>query len=244
MAEITRNTAGSMSIGSHLVELRERIVKISIAVVLMSVVAFIFHRDLLDLLTVPYERAVPDNDGLAFFRPTEAFAVSMRLSLFGGLVLASPVIIYQIWRFVSPALTKQERRYVIPLSLVLALLFVGGISLGYWSLERGLGFLFDFGGESLSPVIQAESYLSFAMRFIFVFGFAFEFPVFMFAAAAAGIVSSAGLRANRRWAVTAIVVIGAVVTPSGDPLTLLLLSTPLYILYEITILAIRFILKK
>ncbi len=82
------------------------------------------------------------------------------------------------------------------------------------------------------------------MRFIFVFGFAFEFPVFMFAAAAAGIVRSKGLRANRRWAVTAIVVIGAIVTPSGDPLTLLLLSAPLYVLYEITILAIRFILKK
>ncbi len=241
MADITHDA--SMSIGSHLVELRARVVKASAAVLAGSVVGFIFHKSTLSWLIVPYQRAI-ENAQLAFFRPTEAFSVAMRLSLFGGLLLASPVIIYQVWRFVSPALTKQERKYVIPLSVALAALFIGGVALGYWSLERGLGFLFNFGGDSLEPVIQAESYLSFAMRFIFVFGIAFEFPVFMFAAAAAGIASSRGLRRNRRWAVTAIVVIGAVITPSGDPLTLLLLSAPLYILYEITILAIRFILKK
>lgn len=242
MAEAVQNDS-SMSIGGHLVELRERLVKSSAAILVGSVVGFIFHKAILSWLTVPYEKAVGD-DALAFFRPTEAFSVAMRLSLFGGLILASPVIIYQLWRFVSPALTKQERRYVVPLSMVLAVLFASGIALGYWSLERGLAFLFDFGGDSLEPVIQAESYLSFATRFILVFGLAFEFPVFMFAAAAAGIVTSRGLRSNRRWAITTIVVLGAVITPSGDPLTLLLLSTPLYVLYELTILAIRFILKK
>jgi len=242
VGETTRPDA--MSIGAHLVELRTRLVRASAAVLVGSVVGFIFHKSTLSWLTVPYEKAVGPGQELAFFRPTEAFSVAMRLSLFGGLILASPVLIYQLWRFVAPALTKQERRYVVPLSLVLAVLFAGGVALGYWSLERGLGFLFDFGGDSLEPVIQAESYLSFATRFIMVFGLAFEFPVFMFAAAAAGIVSSRALRQNRRWAITAIVVIGAVITPSGDPLTLLLLSTPLYILYEITILAVRFILKK
>lgn len=242
MADITK--PNSMSIGGHLVELRARLVKASAAVLLGSVVGFIFHKSILRWLTVPYEKAVGAEEALSFFRPTEAFSVAMRLSLFGGLILASPILIYQLWRFVSPALTKQERRYVVPLSLVLAVLFVSGVALGYWSLERGLGFLFDFGGDSLKPVIQAESYLSFATRFIMVFGLAFEFPVFMFAAAAANIVGSRALRENRRWAVTIIVVTGAVITPSGDPLTLLLLSTPLYILYELTILAIRFILKK
>ena len=241
MAEATPEA--TMSIGGHLVELRQRLVWSSAALLVASVVGFIFHKKILSWLIVPYQAAVTDAS-LSFFRPTEAFSVAMRLSLFGGLILASPVIIYQIWRFVSPALTNQERRYVIPLSLVLAVLFASGVALGYWSLERGLSFLFDFGGDSLEPVIQAESYLSFATRFILVFGFAFEFPVFMFAAAAAGVVGSRTLRNNRRWAVTAIVVIGAVITPSGDPLTLLLLSTPLYILYEFTILAIRFILKK
>ena len=232
-----------MTIGGHLVELRSRVVKASAAILAGSIAAFIFHESILRWLTVPYRAAVEDAS-LNFFRPTEAFSVAMRVSLFGGLVLASPFVIYQLWRFISPALTKQERRWAIPLSLVLAVLFVTGIALGYWSLERGLGFLFGFGGDSIEPVIQAESYLSFALRFILVFGLAFEFPVFMFAAAAAGLVSSRALRENRRWAITMIVVIGAVITPSGDPLTLLLLSTPLYLLYEVTILAIRFILKK
>ena len=240
MAETTPEA--TMSIGGHLVELWTRLVWASSALVLGSVVGFIFHQRILDWLEVPYESAVAKP--LIFLRPTEAFSVAMRLSLFGGAILASPVIIYQVWRFVSPALTKQERRYVVPLSLVLAVLFTGGVVLGYWSLERGLSFLFGFGGESLEPFIQAEAYLSFATRFILVFGLAFEFPVFMFAAAAAGVVGSRALRNNRRWAITSIVVIGAVITPSGDPLTLLLLSAPLYILYEITILAIRFILKK
>lgn len=241
MAETTPEA--TMSIGGHLVELRTRLVWASGALLLASVVGFIFHKRILAWLIVPYQAAVPDAS-LIFLRPTEAFSVAMRMSLFGGLILASPAIIYHIWRFVSPALTKQERRYIFPLSLVLGILFASGVGLGYWSLERGLSFLFDFGGDALEPFIQAEAYLSFATRFILVFGFAFEFPVFMFAAAAAGVVGSRALRNNRRWAITSIVVIGAVITPSGDPLTLLLLSTPLYILYEITILAIRFILKK
>ena len=168
----------TMSIGGHLVELRSRLVWSSGALVSASIVGFIFHKRILSWLIVPYQEAV-ENAQLAFFRPTEAFSVAMRLSLFGGFILASPVLIYQLWRFVGPALTKQERRYIFPLSLVLGFLFASGVGLGYWSLERGLSFLFDFGGDALEPVIQAEAYLSFATRFILVFGFAFEFPVFM-----------------------------------------------------------------
>ena len=110
--------------------------------------------------------------------------------------------------------------------------------------RRGLEFLLGFGGDNLQELLNADDYLSFTIRFIAVFGVAFLFPVFLFAAAAAGVVDSARLRSGRRWAVTLIVVIGAVVTPSGDPLTLMLLSTPLYILYEFTILAIRFVLRR
>ena len=105
-------------------------------------------------------------------------------------------------------------------------------------------FLLDFGGDLLEPVIGAEFYLSFAMRFVLAFGLAFEFPVFLFAAAAFGAVSSRQLGRGRRWAVLVIVVAAAFITPSGDPLTLLLLSVPLYLLYEVTILAVRYILKR
>ena len=232
-----------MAFLEHLGELRNRIVKAGLAVVAGAIAAFFFHEWILDLLSRPYKNA-SGGGTLAVFRPTEAFSLVMRLSLFGGLVLASPVVIYQIWRFVSPALSKREKKWIFPLTAVLALLFGSGIWLGYWALSRGLDFLLNFGGESLAPIIGADFYLAFAMRFILAFGIAFEFPVFLFAAAAAGLVGSTKLRQGRRWAVLIILVVAALITPSGDPLTLMLLSVPLYLMFEATILAIRFILKK
>lgn len=227
----------------HLGELRERIIKAGAALVVGSVGAFFFHEWLLDILARPFESAVEDGQ-LAVFRPTEAFSLVMRLSLFGGIVLASPIILYQIWRFVSPALSKREKKWVIPLMSILTVLFVSGVVLGYWALTRGLEFLLTFGGGNLEPVIGADNYLGFAMRFILAFGIAFEFPVFLFAAAAAGLVGSARLRKGRRWAVLVIMLAAALITPSGDPLTLMLLSVPLYAMFELTILAIRYVLKK
>jgi len=227
----------------HLGELRGRIFKAAAAVVVGSIVAFIFREWIFDLLVDPYER-VTSQSTLAFFRPTEAFSLFMRISLFGGLVLASPIVIYQIWAFVAPALTKREKRLAFPIVAILVVLFLSGIAFGYWSLQRGLGFLIDFGGDSLEPVIGGNFYLTFAMRFLLVFGIAFEFPVFLYAAAAVGAVGWRQLASGRRWAVLLIVTVGAVVTPSGDPLTLLLLSVPLYVFYEATIWIVRFTLRR
>jgi sec-independent protein translocase protein TatC len=235
--------AARQPIMAHLEELRARIVKAGIAVVAGAIVAFVFRDWIFDVLTAPYEE-VADDRNLVFFRPTEAFSLFMRVSLFGGFVLASPVVIYQAWAFIRPALTKRERHRLIPMVIVLVLLFAGGVAFGYWSLQRGLGFLLDFGEGQLDATIGGNHYLTFAIRFLLVFGFAFEFPVFLFAAAAAGVVGWRTLASGRRWAVLAIVTIGAVVTPSGDPLTLLLLSVPLYLLYEIDIWLVRLILKR
>ncbi len=233
----------TMPYGAHLKELRSRLIKSLIAVGLGTVIAFVFNEQILDLLVEPYRMIDPDA-ALATFRPTEAFSVVMRLSMWGGVILASPVITYQVWRFVEPALSPKEKRWVIPAVGILAFLFLAGVFVGYIALERGLTFLLDFGGDALVPVIGADFYLKFAMRFLLVFGIAFQFPVFLFTTAAFGIVTSRWLRESRRWAVVVILVIAAVVTPSGDPLTLLTLSAPLYVLYELTILAIRFILKR
>jgi sec-independent protein translocase protein TatC len=227
----------------HLEELRTRIFKAAAAIVGGAIVAFIFRNWLFDVLVAPYE-SVAEAENLVFFRPTEAFSMFMRISLFGGLVLASPVVIYQLWAFVSPALSRREKKVVIPVVLVLVLLFLGGIAFGYWSLERGLAFLLDFGSDRLDTAIGGSFYLSFALRFLLVFGIAFEFPVFLYAAAMVGAVGWRTLASGRRWAVLIIVTVGAVVTPSGDPLTLLMLSVPLYTLYEITILVIRLTLRR
>ena len=228
---------------SHLKEFRSRLVKAAVAVAVGTVIAFAFNEQILDLLAKPYQVAVPDGQ-LAFFRPTEAFATVMRLSLFGGAILASPVILYQSWRFIAPALSPKEKRWAYPITAVFVLLFLLGVLVGYVALERGLGFLLEFGGDALTPIIGADFYLKFATRFILAFGLAFEFPVFLFAAAAVGVVNSKMLRSNRRWAVLIILIAAAIITPSGDPMTLMLLSVPLYLLYELTILAIRLILRK
>jgi sec-independent protein translocase protein TatC len=228
---------------THLGELRNRVIKAAVALVVAVVVAFLLRNQIFDLLVAPWEKAADDRD-LVFFRPTEAFTFFMRLSLFGGVILASPFIIWQAWAFVSPGLHRREKRYIVPIVSVMVVLFIAGLLIGYWSLERGLGFLLDFGQDRLEPVVGSEEYLSFAMRFLLVFGIAFLFPVFLFSAALVGVVGSRTLRRGRRWAVLLIVTLGAVITPSGDPLTLLLLSTPLYLLYEITILLVRFVLKR
>ncbi|MEN8113832.1 MAG: twin-arginine translocase subunit TatC [Actinomycetota bacterium] len=227
----------------HLVELRSRIVKTLIAVGIGTLLAFFVHEQILDLLSRPYHVAVPDGD-LAYFKPTEAFSVVMRVSLFGGFILASPVVLYQAWRFVAPALTRREKRWVIPITTIFAVLFMAGVGVGYWALSRGLGFLLDFGGDALVPFIGADHYLKFAMRFILAFAISFEFPVFIFAAAAVGAVTSARLREARRWAILFIVVFAAVITPSGDPLTLMMLAVPMYLLYEAAILCVRLILRR
>lgn len=234
---------GRVSIMNHLEELRSRVVKAGLAIVVGSIIAFIFREWIFDVLVAPYEDVVADRE-LAFFRPTEAFSLFMRLSLFGGFILASPVVIYQAWAFVGPALTKREKKWVIPIVAALVILFLGGVGFGYWSLKRGLGFLIDFGGDNLEPTIGGNFYFSFALRFLLVFGLAFEFPVFLFSAAAVGTIGWRTLARGRRWAVLLIVTIGAVVTPSGDPLTLMLLSVPLYILYELTIWLVRLILRR
>jgi sec-independent protein translocase protein TatC len=226
----------------HLEELRWRILKSSIAIGIGAVVAFVFRGWLFDILTRPYRLALGD-DALNQFQVTEGFSVAMRLALFGGLLLASPIVFYQIWAFVNPALTKKERRWTIPIVAALVVLFSGGVVFGYYILPRGLEFLLGI-QPGLTTLIGASDYFSVRLRFLLVFGLAFEFPVFLFAAAAVGLVGSDQLKRGRRWALLIIVIVGAAVTPTGDPLTLTALSAPLYLLYEITIWLVKLVLRR
>jgi len=228
---------------AHLEELRGRIIKAGLAILAGSVVAFIYREPIFDLIIAPYEATTAQRD-LVFFRPTEAFSLFMRLSFFAGTVFASPVVLWQLWAFVAPALSRREKRLVVPIVAALTILFLAGIAFGYWALERGLGFLLDFAGDNLEPVIGGDFYLSFALRFLLVFGIGFEFPVFLYTLALVGVVGWRRLASGRRWAVLIIVTVGAIATPSGDPLTLLLLSVPLYILYEATIWLVRFTVRR
>lgn len=240
-------TGETAPILAHLEEMRSRLVKASAAVLLGSIAAWIFRTALFEFLVAPYSRSADalgfDTTELNLFGVTEGFSVAMRLALFGGLVIASPVLFYQAWAFVNPALSKRERRWAFPIVFALVTLFLVGVGFAYWSMERALEFLLGI-QPGVSTLISVDSYFRFTTRFLLVFGIAFQFPVFLFSAAVAGLVSSRQLADNRRWAVLIIVIVGAIVTPTGDPLTLMLLSTPLYLFYETTIWLVRWILRK
>ena len=233
---------GPQSILTHLDELRWRILKMAIAVMVGAIIAFVFSKQLRIILEAPFETAAPDSF-LQSLAVTEQWGVLMRIGLFGGVILASPVILYQMWAFVNPALTSKERKWAIPVVTALAILFVGGVMFGYWSLPRGLDFLLGVLPD-VENNLRVGDYYSFTRRFLLAFGLAFLYPVFLFAAAAAGVVSSEQLARGRRWAVLIVVTAAALITPSGDAFTLMLLSVPLYLMYEITYWLVRLLLKK
>ncbi|HEX6947378.1 MAG TPA: twin-arginine translocase subunit TatC [Acidimicrobiia bacterium] len=230
------------SILSHLNELRWRILKAAVAVIVFGILALIFVDELRTILERPFNVADPEA-ALQTFDATEQWGVLMRIGLFGGMILGSPVILYQTWAFVVPALTPKEKRWAVPLVSAFVVLFAAGVLFAYWILPRGLDFLLGIFPD-IENNLRMASYYSFVLRFLLAFGLAFTYPIFLFAAAAFGVVSSARLARGRRWAVIIVVTIAALITPTGDAFTLLALSLPLYAMYEGTYWLIRLILKK
>ena len=227
---------------AHLDELRWRIVKAGAAVLVGALAVFFFVQPLRHLLEAPFYQASPDSQ-FQTFGPTEQWGVLMRIAFFGGLIVASPVVLYQVWAFINPALTAKERRWAVPMMTAMAVLFAAGVVFGYSVLPRGLEFLLG-----IFPDVRVDlrmiDYYSFTLRFLLAFGVSFLYPVFVFAAAAAGLISSRQLAQGRRWAVLIVVVAAALITPTGDALTLLLLSVPLYLMYEATYWLVRLLLRK
>ena len=227
---------------AHLDELRKRIMRVGLALAITSVVGLVFADPLTDILEAPYRRAAPENSFQAL-EAGEEFGVLMRVAFFGGFILASPVILYQIWAFVSPALHKNERKWVIPLVTSFFLLFVGGVTFGYWLLPRALEVLLGIFPD-VENNLRIGPYYSFVLRLLLAFGVVFQFPVFLYATAAVGAVNSRQLANGRRWAVLVITIAAAAITPTGDPITLAAMAVPLYLLYEATIWIIKLTLRR
>lgn len=239
-----------MSIVEHLEELRKRLVISAAAILGTSIVGFVFYRRILEFLVEPYRLALlrlpPEarppgafSRGLIFGSPIEAFLAVLKIGLFTGFMLALPIVLYQVWRFITPGLTSRERRFAIPFVLCSVLLFAGGVAFAFAILPRGLGFLLSFGGETLVPLLTAERYLNFLIFLILGFGLSFEFPLVMIFLAGARVVTTAQMRRWRRWVYFGTVVFAAVITPTQDPYTLLLMWVPLILLYEAAILVAR-----
>ena len=244
-----RDPSRSMTVIEHLTELRRRLTIALATVVLGAIVGWIFYEPVIDFLTRSYVAACetldPENqppqgcDDLATFGVLGPFVIRLKISFFTGLALAMPVVLFQLWRFVTPGLTKRERRLTIPFVLSSMVLFALGGFFAFLTMSRGLKFLLGFAGERLVPIITIESYISFIITLTVAFGLSFEFPLILIFLSWVRVVSTRRLRDWRRYAYLVIAISSAAITPSQDPYTMLAMMIPMLIFYEVAILVAR-----
>lgn len=244
-----RSSDGTMPLMEHLVELRSRLIKCILAVVAGAVVCWVFYPQILDWLVQPYCDVIPEEAvteeaarqnlfggcELLVLDPLEPFSVRLTVAGYGGLTLAIPVVLWQMWRFVQPGLYPRERRHAAAFTVAGALLFALGAGLAYWSIPRALNFLASIGGEDLVTGFSPAKYLGFVVKMMAAFGIGFEFPILLVFLQLSGIIHYRQLIRWRRFAIVGIVALVAVITPSGDPFTLMVLSVPMYLFYEAAI---------
>ncbi len=225
-----------MTLVEHLLELRTRVVICAVALVISTGLCFFFWLTIVGWLIAPARETHPEFQ-LNVFSPTETFGVLFKVGLYGGLILASPVWLYEIIAFVTPGLTRSEKKIVLPGVIGTVAFLAGGMAFAYWIiLPASLGFLLDFGGTQFDPLIGAKQYMDFATRIIFWVGISFEMPMILAIAARLGLVRAKQLIHFWRYAIVIVFVIAAVVTPTPDPLTQSLVAGPLAGLYVIGIL--------
>ena len=225
-----------MTIVEHLGEFRRRFMICLAAIVVGGIVCFILSPKIISFLVEFYQNAVKDpNKKLNFLGPLDAFATRLKIATYGGIVLALPVWLYQLWRFITPGLNPKERKYAIPFVLSSIVLFLFGGVVALLTLEPALKFLLNIGGADLSPQLTADKYLSLVALMIVAFGAAFEFPVVLMFLLLARVLTTKKLREWRRWAIIGIFVFAAVITPSQDPYSLFAMAIPMYVFYESTI---------
>ena len=247
MSAPTKKTAadaeGHMSLVEHLTELRKRLVISIVAVAIGAVVAYIFFGPILEFLLKPHCEINSGNpllgDGeecrLLATSPLDEFSTRITVSAYTGIGIAMPIILWQLWQFIAPGLYPKEKRYGLAFVAFSFVLFVLGASLAYWTLPRALEFLNTVGGDFFSNAFTPSNYLGFVVKMMLGFGLGFEFPIVLIFLQLIGLVQNETLRSGRRYALVGIVILVAVVTPSGDPVSLAALSVPMYLFYEVAI---------
>jgi sec-independent protein translocase protein TatC len=231
-----------MPLVEHLSELRRRLIISVLALLAGAIVGFIFYNRILSVLLRPYTEVTGKTEFVSF-DPVEAFATRLKVAAWSGAFLASPVVLWQFWRFITPGLHKKEKRYAIPFIVASVLLFALGATVALLTFEQALTFLIGVGGERVDPLFSPGKYLSLVTLMMVAFGIAFEFPVLLLFLQLAGVVTSRKLRSWRRPALVIVVAVAALITPSQDPYSLFAMAAPMYLFYEIAILIGR-LLKK
>lgn len=225
-----------MPVLDHLAELRNRIIISLLAVAVASIIVFFFSNAIIEFLVTYYEDATHgDRNALIFLGPADAFLTRLKVATYGGIVLALPVWLYQLWRFITPGLNPKEKRYAVPFVLSAIVLFALGAFVAFLTLEPALRFLINVGGSAQSPQFTSDRYLTLVSLMIVAFGISFEFPVVLVFLLLAHVITTAQLRHFRRWAIVLIVTFAAVITPSQDPYSLFFMAVPMYMFYEASI---------
>jgi sec-independent protein translocase protein TatC len=243
---------GSMTVIEHLEELRHRMVVSVMAVTFGAIAGWFLYNPFIHLIQNPfcsYVHSLPPDKrppaGCRFVANgvLDPMLSKLKIVLFLGLFLALPVLLYQLWAFIVPGLTSREKKLSVPFIVSSMLLFVLGAFVAIVMLPKGLNFLLGFAGSEITPLITFASYVGFVTLLTLAFGLSFEFPILLVFLTMVGVLSSAKLRAWRRWAILGIAIFAAVVTPSSDPYTMLSMMIPMYLFYEASIIIAR-IMKK
>ena len=225
-----------MSMVEHLEELRRRLMVVIAAIAVAAIAGFFVSETVLNILRAP----LPDEFQTLFFTsPAGAFVARLKIAGFVGVALAMPVIMYELYRFVTPGLLPGERRLLWPFLLAGVLLFALGVVIGYLILPLALTFLYGFAGEGIEPLPVLEEYIGFVTTLLIVFGLMLQFPVVLFVLSRLGIVTPSWLASRRRWAILIIAIVSAVSTPGGDPFSMVVLALLMYGLFEATLIVVR-----
>lgn len=246
---VAKTPEDAMTLTEHLAELRVRIIRSALAVVVGAILVLAFYDPVLRFLLRPYqnlcERRGPEFCGLSYapdgevrlftLDPIEGLSTRLRIATYGGIILALPVILWQVWRFIVPALHAKEKRYAIPFIASSVLLFALGGFIAYATLEKALEFLISWSGNDVDQAFQVSKYVRLVGLMVAAFGVGFLFPVLLVFLQLVGVLTPRSLLGYWRFAIVGIFVLAAVITPSGDPISLLALSIPMCILYFLSI---------
>ncbi len=229
----------------HIKELRKRLIISVIAILIGFVISYFLSEEIFRILFKPLQDVLPDGGkNLYFTGIAEPFFLFMKLAFVSGIFIASPVILYQIWLFIRPALYENERRFTVLFVLFGSLFFIGGALFGYFLIfPNAFRFFLSFGANYLSPIITINEYFSLSISLLLIFGLLFELPLIMFFLIVLNILSIDFFRKYRRYSIVVIIIFAAIVTPTTDAITLIMLSLPLIILYEIGIVFSIFYMK-
>jgi sec-independent protein translocase protein TatC len=227
--------SGKMSFLEHLDELRKRIVHIVIYISVGFLVCIFFCKPIYDFLALPITRTLPKGAKLVFTKPTDPFTLYMKVSFLAGIFLTLPFILFEVWKFIAPGLYSKEKKYIVPFLVFSMVLFLGGAAFCYYIvLPPAFQFLIQL-GSSFTPMININDYLELTNRMLLGFGAIFEMPVLAAFLSIFGLVTAGFLLRKFKYALVAIVILAAIISPTGDAYNLLLWSAPMVMLYFLSI---------